>query len=802
MAHMMLRLLGTPRCEIDGTPVELRRRKVIALLAYLAVTQQRHSRDRLAELLYERSERERAGANLRHVLTLLRRAIGSERIGSNRHYVWLEHPDAVGVDVVEFRRLVRLATREPHQAHDAGVPTVLERAVELYHGEFLSGFFLSDAVAFEQWQASTEEDLRTAQADALLCLIALLTARREYPRAVEFAYRRLLLDPLDEARHRQLMQLLYLDGRRSEALRHFDRLRTVIGRTEAAGPEDETVRLRDEIARAAHLTPSSNPNTHVGLAAYYDTRGRMRRRVLLTARLDCSSDEAHAKLVATLSNAAQVVLDDFELSFCAFFRDVNQAVDVVLEAVASASTLDGTVRAAILGVEHANQCVPSERLMERAAALVQAASPGNVLLDESVVDLVLQEHVPEPVMSIDLGPIQLADLQLPRRVRLLSVDPRPAMPHSLGDVPNNLPRQSTAFVGRRRDVSMLREQLVSPDTRVLTLTGVGGVGKTRLALHVAAAASEHFSDGIYFVDLVPTKNVVGVIASIASRLQLPHRQSRGDGVLRKLCDRIGQKKMLLLLDNLEHIRGAARCVLSLLADCVNLTLLVTTREPLHIQPEHIVAVPPLSLPGPPENPRAARTSEAVELFLDRARAAGASFSLDEDNLTAIGEVCRRLDGLPLAIELVAARSTALTPPALLALIARGLRVARSESPDIPERQRSLEREVAWSYGLLEPAEQTVFRRSAIFPDTWTLQSISTVCTLDGESVDVSSIVFSLAAKNMVSAIPDGSTARFRLLNTLRAFALERLRESGEEQSLLRRLADYDSHSGAATTEGT
>jgi predicted ATPase len=594
------------------------------------------------------------------------------------------------------------------------------------------------------------------------------------------------------------MHLLYLDGRRSEALRHFDRLRTVIGRTEAARPEDETVRLRDEIARAAHLTPSSNPNTHVGLAAYYDTRGRTRRRVLLTARIDCSSDEAYTTLVASISNAAEVVLDDFELSLCAFFRDVKEAVDVALEAAASASSLDGTVRAAILGVEHANQCVPSERLMERAAALVLAASPGNVLLDESAVDLVLQEHAHERVISIDLGPIQLADLQLPRRVRLLSVDPEPAMPRSLDDVPNNLPRQSTAFVGRRRDVSIIREQLVLPDTRVLTLTGVGGVGKTRLALHVAAAAFEHFSDGIYFVDLVPTKNVDGVIATIASRLQLPHGQSRGDGVLRKLCDRIGQKKLLLLLDNLEHIRGAARCILSLLAHCVNLTLLVTTREPLHIQPEHIVAVPPLNLPGPPDYPRAARTSEAVELFLDRARTAGASFSLDEDNLTAIGEVCRRLDGLPLAIELVAARSAAVTPPALLALVARDLSVARSESPDLPERQRSLESEIAWSYGLLEPAEQTVFRRSAVFPDTWTLQSLCAVCSPDGASVDVSSIVFSLTAKNMVSAIPEGSTARFRLLNTLRAFAIKRLRESGEEQSLLRRLDDYESNSGAAT----
>ena len=361
-----------------------------------------------------------------------------------------------------------------------------------------------------------------------------------------------------------------------------------------------------------------------------------------------------------------------------------------------------------------------------------------------------------------------------------------------------LPLALTSFVGREREVAAVAERLRDPAVRLLTLTGPGGTGKTRLAVEAVAAAGRPVADAAVFVDLSPLRDPALVVPAIARTVGVRDLGNRP--VAESLQLYLRDKRLLLLLDNFEHLLPAAPAVCDLLATCPGLKVLVTSRAALRVRGEHAYPVPPLALPGPDDRPVAHLTgaAPAVALFVQRAAAVRPEFRLSDDNAGAVAEICRRLDGLPLAIELAAARVQLLAPRALLARLERRLPLLTAGARDLPERQRTLGATIAWSYDLLDEAEQCLFRRLAVFVGGCTLEAVEAVCgtrpdpATPGQrwgEVQLLDVLASLADKSLLRlhAGPDGGP-RFSLLETVREYALDRLVESGEEPEIRRQHA--------------
>jgi predicted ATPase/class 3 adenylate cyclase len=432
--------------------------------------------------------------------------------------------------------------------------------------------------------------------------------------------------------------------------------------------------------------------------------------------------------------------------------------------------------------------------VHRAARIAAAAHGGQVLLSEATRVLV-DSSLPPGLSLRDLGSHRLKDLSAPERLYQLVIEGVPAdfpPPLTLDATPNNLPVQLTSFLGREREITEVCELLERH--RLLTLTGPGGTGKTRLSLQVAARLAERFPDGVYFVPLSTLAQPELVAAGVAHALDLPDRGGRSPQ--ERILDHIGQKRMLLVLDNFEQLTPAAPLISELLTQAPGLSVLATSRERLHLYGEQEYPVPPLGVPpldGPGRQhlPDLAALSayESVALFIERAMSVKPDFAVTNENAPAVAEVCVRLDGLPLAIELAAARIRILSPQAILSRLGDKLNLLSGGGSDRPARQQTLRGAIAWSYDLLEPADRQLFACLSVFPGGASLDAIQEVCgpMVDGDVLDgVSSLVDkSLVRQRIVDPEP-----RFTQLQTIREYALERAAESGVLAELRQRHASF------------
>jgi predicted ATPase/class 3 adenylate cyclase/DNA-binding CsgD family transcriptional regulator len=432
--------------------------------------------------------------------------------------------------------------------------------------------------------------------------------------------------------------------------------------------------------------------------------------------------------------------------------------------------------------------------VHHAARIMSAGHGGQVLLSQTTSDLV--EHtLPEEVSLVDLGAHRLKDLQQKSQLFQLVIGGLPAdFPplKTLDSSPNNLPLQPTPFIGREKEVNTVQQLLLREEVHLVTLTGPGGVGKTRLALQVAAELSEHFADGTWFVSLAPISDPDLVIPVITQTLGL--REAQDQSPLEQLKDSLHEKKMLLLVDNFEQVVSAAMPVADLLTVCPRLKVLVTSREVLHVRAEREFPVPALALPDAKHLPDPVMLSqyEAVALFIERAQAVKPDFQVTNTNAPAVAEICARLDGLPLAIELAAAGIKLFPPQALLARLTQRLPLLTRSARDVSARQQTLRKTIQWSYNLLTAQEQRLFRLLSVFAGSCSWPAVEAVAAGCGDDPTlVLDAVSSLIDKNLLQqTAQEGEDIRLAMLQTIRDYALECLEALGEMETARQAHAAY------------
>ena len=427
----------------------------------------------------------------------------------------------------------------------------------------------------------------------------------------------------------------------------------------------------------------------------------------------------------------------------AFFVAFARAADALSAARDGQAALDGPIRVR-MGVHTGEPLVTDEGYVgidvHRAARIAAVGHGGQVLVSQSTRDLVSDD-------LLDLGEHRLKDLTAPERIYQLGAGDFPPL-KSLNQ--SNLPEQPTPFVGREKELAEVLDLAGDPKIRLLTLTGPGGSGKTRLAVQAAAELVDEHEHGVWWVGLQAVRDPDLVLPTISAAIG-----AQGDP-----AEHIRDRRMLLVLDNLEQVVEAAPGIGELLSACLNLNLVATSREPLHLAAEHEYAVPPFVEP------------EGVGFFLARARAVRIDFQPDDD----VRKICNRLDQLPLALELAAARTRALSSAQILERLEQRLPLLTGGTRDAPERQRTLRSTIAWSYELLSVEEQRVFRRLAVFAGGWSLAAAEAVA---GAELDV---LQSLVEKSLVRF----DRERYSMLETIREFALERLEEADEGDENRRR----------------
>jgi predicted ATPase/class 3 adenylate cyclase len=486
-------------------------------------------------------------------------------------------------------------------------------------------------------------------------------------------------------------------------------------------------------------------------------------------------------------------------AFCVAFARVSDAVASAFEAQRALSAEDFssvgglTIRIGL----HAGEA--SERngdyfgpAVNRVARLMSIGHGGQILLSGVTRDLA-RSDLPAGASLLDLGAHRLKDLTEPEHVWQLTNAGLPAeFPplKSLDTIPNNLPVQPTSFRGREHDLEEVKALL--GQHKLLTLFGSGGIGKTRLAVQVGGEVLDHNPDGVWFIDFAPITDPELVSSVIAKEIGMP--QVEGCRIDKSIPQWLRRKKLLLILDNCEHIlEPVAAITNAVIRSCPDVRMLATSRQALGVSGEAVHRLPSLAVPEPGSPLSAEHTLQhgAIALFVDRAALADTRFTLTDDNAPIVADICRRLDGIPLAIELAAARVKILSIPNLAQRLNERFKILTGGSRTALPRQKTLGALIDWSYDLLTPQEQMLFSRVGIFAGGFSLEAATTVCSgEDLDEIDILDLLSSLIDKSLVVADTAGERERCHLLESTRAYALEKLTAAGAHEQLARRHAEY------------
>jgi predicted ATPase/DNA-binding SARP family transcriptional activator len=801
---MEFRVLGPLEVADGETPVVLGGGKQRALLAVLLLNAGRPvAVERLIDELWGAAVPATAAKMVQIYVSQLRKRLPAGTLRTRPPGYSIE----LGEDELDLDRAERLiaegkdALREGEPARAAAR---LRQALALWRGsalaEFPEPFAAVEGRRLEELRLAAmeervEADLALGEHTGLVGELEVLVAR----------------NPLRERLRRQQMLALYRCGRQAEALAAYTDARRILDAELGLEPSGALRDLERRILRQdPALDPVAAPPSAAPAAAaapppsgtitflLTDIEGSAPLLERLGPAWGATLDAHRELLRSTIEGAAgQQVSASGEAVFAVFARppDAVVAAASAQRALAAADWPEGVRVRVRMGlhtgaVERAGQDYAGPDV-HRAACICAAAHGGQVLLS-SATRALTERSLPEDLRLRDLGEHRLKDLAQPERLHQLSVDGLVAEfppPLALDAWRQALPAPPTTFIGRERETAEILDLLER--TGLLTLTGPGGTGKTRLALRVAAESAEAYGDRAVFVALGALEDPSLVASTVAAAVGV--QEEVGRPILTSLTDRLGRMEILLVLDNYEHVLAAAPLVGELVAAGPGVRVLVTSRAPLRLAGEREYHVRPLTLPDPStaESPDELAGSEAVALFVDRARAIDPGFALEPGNAAAVAAICSALDGVPLAIELAAARVRLLSPQTILVRLREGLSLLTGGPRDLPERQRTLRDSIQWSHDLLDPAGQTLFRRLAVFAGGWSLEAADAVCSPAGSpGLDVLETLNALVLHSLVRRDDTAPEPRFRMLQTIREFGLERLAASGEEPEIRERHAQF------------
>jgi predicted ATPase/DNA-binding SARP family transcriptional activator len=690
------------------------------------------------------------------------------------------------IDVTLFEKCLRsgsdaLAANEPRQALDC-----FDQALALWRGPPLSD--LGDHLIGQAEAVHLDELYQTGLERSFEARLAL----GEHQSLVADLETAVAAEPLRERRWQQLMLALYRAGRQADALRAYQRLRTTLGEGLAIEPSEQSRALemavlnQDDSLNWAPTAPDPGDRANVALPSgnvtflLTEVEGRERLMRRLESGYGEVLDQYRGILQASISSHGGIeVATNSDGSFVVF-ADAGQAVAACLEAQRETQShirAPGSEIEARMGLHTGIARLADGGYMgvsvHQAVRICAAAHGGQVLLSANTARMV-RHYLPEGCSLADRGSFMLSGFEDPERIyQLLHPEIKASFPplRASPAQSHNLPDTRTSFVGRAAELKAI-DGLLS-ESRLVTVVGPGGVGKTRLAVELAARLAPKFEWGIRICDLSPLDDPALLAASIAAAFGIRDEPECDplEAVVRAVSDHEG----LLLIDSCEHLIDAtAEAIDNLLASIPGLRVLATSRQPVGLDGERVLRIHPLTTPRPDAGFVAVRDSEAVRLFESRARLTQPDFNVTENHAGVIGTICRRLDGVPLAIELVAAQVSTLPLSTIADRLETGLTVEKSGVHLTTDRHRTLEATVDWSYRLLDDTAQKLLRFLSVFANGFTIDAATRVSDDDDPVVTLTTLV----DKSLVVWDPDA--ARYRLLETIRTFARARLEEAGEQ----------------------
>lgn len=790
-----------------------RTQKTAALLAYMAYhLPQQHSREVLIDLFWPDDTPAAGRHSLSMALSSLRRQLeppgtpAGAVIQADRQNIGL-NPAAVLTDTAAFETGLRAAGKATGRIEKV---QLLAQTLDLYRGRLLPDFY-------DDWLSLEQERLNRLFVDAAHQMAALLEQSGEPRRALEYARRSLRVEPLREEAHSEVMRLLAAVGEPAAALLQYraleQMLETDIGVAPSASLQALARRIEEQVGAVNAGLCAAAGDTGAALPFRADAEHSRRPAVQFSEESGQPSGTVTFLFIAlegptALREPEKETFFTAEEHPCMSLRRQIRAQDgyVVRE------TGDGCM-AAFAAVGNALSCALACRqelfqaesslnlrgalhtgdisidaggdyegaVLEQVARLLMAAHDGQILCSEETAT-VLRRNLPADVGLVDLGVYRLSDLPASEHVFELqdaALPLREFPPLRANQVhTGRLPLSFTRFFGREAEITELAIGLRSGQTRLITLTGPGGTGKTRLALETARRLVEPLSGAVWFVPLADISDPALIADAILDTLGLPC--SGSSNPLEQAVRALSVQPGCLLLDNFEQLVDAgAPVVQSLLERVSTLSVLITSRQTLGITAEREFAVSALSTPQGSHPPSTLTLFGSVQLFLDRAQAVRPDFQVTRSNAHAVGELCDRLEGLPLAIELAAARVQVLTPAQMLIQMEQRFDFLVSRKRDVPTRHRTLRAAIDWSYHLLSPEMQRFFVRLSVFRGGWTMEAAAAVCE-DKSALD---LLAQLRECSLVSAAEEAGAMRFRMLESLREYAWDRLQQQGELEAV-------------------
>lgn len=789
----------------DRTITHFRSQKTATLLAYLAYHRGRtFPREVLAEMLWPGSSR--AGRHsLSTALSSLRRQI--ELPGLPATAVLVADPfcvtlstETTSTDVSEFKAALLRAER-------AGGPDdrirALKQAVELYQGEFLPGFY--DDWVLEEQLAHSERFVK-----ALCDLTVLLEKRGENVAALEYSRRATQADPLREEPYQELMRLYAALGEPSAALHYYRELVRVFRQEFGEVPSAASRALAEKIEEGLAIAGAPAPTETEMTRSAPDARAPKPRPTRIAPAgtitfllVDASPDPGHPgkpmrielvlrREIQSHGGHAGATHDRPLLGVFARAADaVGCAVacqSIFAEKARARTPVSALPRAAI----HTGDAEPHDNIyggpvVDHAAGLLAAAHEGQILCSEATARL-LRPMLNGGATVRGLGVYRVGEGSIPER--LYQID-HPSMarsefppPRAAHGHPSNLPLQLPRFFGREEELELLGTLLTADNRRLVTMAGPPGVGKSRLAFEIAARLLEPFGGAVWYAALAGLRDAARIPEQILAAMAVEREQDTGP--LTQLSRALADQRGLLVLDDMESLADAAPLVRSLLADCPGLTILVTSRERLHLPGERELIISPLPVSAAGNTAAALAAVPSVQLFVDRAQALRPDFELTDENAPTLADICRRLEGFPLAIELAASCIHTMGIRDALDLFAHALDIPNQNRAAEVTRHPTLRTAIDWSHDHLAPDVQRFFARLAVFRDGWTAEAAESVC---GEPMALDYLA-DLTDCSLILTEHGPRTVRFRMLELIREYAWERLKDAGAEAAAFDRHLDY------------